>query len=80
MLQLRGLFRGVLATLFREAIGNAVFFCSYEYSRYWMNKYLDSPRFSSSSHFVLAKDIGIGVMSGGISGMAVSILHCLNSL
>jgi len=67
---LRGLFRGCLATLFREAIGNAVFFCSYEYSRYWMHKYLDSPRFSSSSHFILAKDIGIGVMSGGISGMA----------
>jgi len=70
VLQLRGLFRGGLATLFREAIGNAVFFCSYEYSRYWMHKYLDSPRFSSSSHFILAKDIGIGVISGGISGMA----------
>ncbi|CAN6287705.1 unnamed protein product [Urochloa humidicola] len=67
---LRGIFRGGLATLFREAIGNAVFFCTYEYSRYWMHNYLDSPRFSSSSNFVLAKDIGIGVMSGGISGMA----------
>nr|CAB3494167.1 unnamed protein product [Digitaria exilis] len=67
---LRGIFRGGLATLFRESIGNAVFFCTYEYSRYWMHNYLDSPRFSSSSHFVLAKDIGVGVMSGGISGMA----------
>jgi solute carrier family 25 carnitine/acylcarnitine transporter 20/29 len=73
VLQLRGIFRGGLATLFREAIGNAVFFCTYEYSRHWMHNRLDSPQFSSSSHFALAKDIGIGVMSGGISGMAVSI-------
>lgn len=73
VLQLKGLFRGGLATLFREAIGNTVFFCTYEYSRCWMHNYLDSERFSGSSHFVLAKDIGIGVMSGGISGMAVSI-------
>ena len=79
VLQLKGIFRGGLATLFREAIGNAVFFCTYEYSRYWMHNYLDSVRFSDSSHFVLAKDIGIGVMSGGISGMAVSICNCLRS-
>jgi len=79
VLQLKGIFRGGLATLFREAIGNAVFFCTYEYSRYWMHNYLDSVRFSDSSHFVLAKDIGIGVMSGGISGMAVSIYNCLKS-
>jgi solute carrier family 25 carnitine/acylcarnitine transporter 20/29 len=45
-----------------------------------MHNYLDSPRFSSSSHFVLAKDIGVGVMSGGISGMAVSIYNFLKSL
>ncbi|ONM05052.1 Mitochondrial arginine transporter BAC1 [Zea mays] len=66
----KGIFRGGLATLFREAIGNAVFFCTYEYSRYWMHNYLDSSRFSGSSHFVAAKDIGIGVVSGGVSGMA----------
>ncbi|KAL6615175.1 hypothetical protein ACP70R_037445 [Stipagrostis hirtigluma subsp. patula] len=67
---LRGIYRGGLATLFREAIGNAVFFCAYEYSRFWMHNYLDSPQFSASNHFVLAKDIGIGIISGGISGMA----------
>jgi solute carrier family 25 (mitochondrial carnitine/acylcarnitine transporter), member 20/29 len=78
-LQVKGIFRGGLATLFREAIGNAVFFCTYEYSRYWMHNYLDSSRFSGSSHFVAAKDIGIGVVSGGVSGMAVSIYNCLNS-
>ncbi|KAK3160897.1 hypothetical protein QOZ80_1BG0067300 [Eleusine coracana subsp. coracana] len=67
---LRGIFRGGLATLFRETIGNAVFFCAYEYSRHWMHNYLDSPQFSGSSQFALAKDIGIGIMSGGISGWA----------
>uniref|UniRef100_A0ACD5VM43 Uncharacterized protein n=1 Tax=Avena sativa TaxID=4498 RepID=A0ACD5VM43_AVESA len=66
----RGIFRGGLATLFREAIGNAFFFCTYEYSRYWMHSYIDSRRFSDKSHSVVAKDVGIGVMSGGISGMA----------
>ncbi|XP_015697523.1 mitochondrial arginine transporter BAC1 isoform X2 [Oryza brachyantha] len=65
-----GLFRGGLATLFREAVGNAVFFCTYEYSRYWMHNFLDSPWFSSGNHLVLAKDVGIGIMSGGMSGMA----------
>ncbi|EEE51934.1 hypothetical protein OsJ_33555 [Oryza sativa Japonica Group] len=65
-----GLFRGGLATLFREAVGNAVFFCTYEYSRYWMHRYLDSPWFSGGNHLVLAKDVGVGIMSGGISGMA----------
>ncbi|KAK1649445.1 hypothetical protein QYE76_067250, partial [Lolium multiflorum] len=66
----RGIFRGGLATLFREAIGNAFFFCTYEYSRYWMHNYIDSRRFPDNSHLVVAKDVGIGVMSGGISGMA----------
>jgi hypothetical protein len=73
MLQVRGIFRGGLATLFREAIGNAVFFCTYEYSRYWMHSYMDSSRLSDNSRLVVAKDVGIGIMSGGISGMAVSI-------
>jgi len=73
------MFRGGLTTLFREAIGNAVFFCAYEYSRYWMHSYLDSPQFSSSNQFALAKDIGIGIMSGGISGWAVSIYRCFCS-
>ncbi|XP_037423166.1 mitochondrial arginine transporter BAC1-like [Triticum dicoccoides] len=66
----RGIFRGGLATLYREAIGNAVFFCTYEYSRYWMHNYIDSRQFSSNSGLVVAKDIGIGIMSGGLSGMA----------
>lgn len=66
----RGIFRGGLATLFREAIGNAFFFCSYEYSRYWMHSYTDSPRFAGNSNLILAKDVGIGIISGGISGMA----------
>lgn len=66
----RGIFRGSLATLFREAIGNAVFFCTYEYSRYWMHSYLDSLQFSGSNHLSTAKDVGVGIMSGGISGMA----------
>lgn len=72
-MQVCGLFRGGLATLFREAVGNAVFFCTYEYSRYWMHRYLDSPWFSGGNHLVLAKDVGVGIMSGGISGMAVII-------
>ncbi|VAI09776.1 unnamed protein product [Triticum turgidum subsp. durum] len=71
----RGIFRGGLATLYREAIGNAVFFCTYEYSRYWMHNYIDSPQFSSNSGLVVAKDIGIGIMSGGLSGMAYFTLQ-----
>lgn len=64
-----------MATLFREAIGNAVFFCTYEFSRHWMHNYLGSPQSSGSNQFALAKDIGIGIMSGGISGWAVSIYN-----
>ena len=38
-----------------------------------MHSYIDSSQFSDNSHLVVAKDVGIGVMSGGISGMAVNI-------
>ncbi|EEF50836.1 Mitochondrial carnitine/acylcarnitine carrier protein, putative [Ricinus communis] len=61
-----GIFRGGLATLLRESFGNAVFFSVYEYVRYYMHLQLKD---SSSNHSHLI-DMGIGIMSGGLGGVA----------
>ncbi|KAL6197184.1 hypothetical protein ACLB2K_032796 [Fragaria x ananassa] len=65
----RGIFRGGFTTLLREATGNAVFFSVYEYVRYQMHLQLNS---ASSGHKNLI-DLGVGVLSGGLSGIAVCI-------
>lgn len=62
----RGLFRGGVTTLMREAIGNAVFFTTYEYLRHSMHFQLKD---SSVDHTNLM-DVGIGIVSGGLGGIA----------
>ncbi|XP_078181293.1 mitochondrial substrate carrier family protein isoform X1 [Carex rostrata] len=64
----RGIFRGGVPTLMREAIGNSVFFGSYEFSRYWMHLRMASiPGIEKNR---ILNDIGIGIVSGGFSGIA----------
>ncbi|XP_008776253.1 mitochondrial arginine transporter BAC1 [Phoenix dactylifera] len=66
----RGIFRGGLTTLLRESIGNAMFFSTYEFSRYYMNKQLNSPSSTHSHQSKLLMDAGIGIISGGLGGIA----------
>ena len=68
-LQLTGLYRGGGATFFRESIGNAVFFSTYEYVRYYMHKSLRD----ASSNLTHVIDVGVGIVSGGLGGIAVSV-------
>ncbi|KAK6124395.1 hypothetical protein DH2020_041888 [Rehmannia glutinosa] len=65
--QLTGLFRGGGATLLRESIGNAVFFSTYEHVRYYMRL----PLRDASSDLAHFTDVGIGIVSGGLSGIAI---------
>ncbi|XP_047310614.1 mitochondrial arginine transporter BAC1 [Impatiens glandulifera] len=60
-----GIFRGGLTTLFRESIGNAAFFCTYEHVKYYMNL-----QFKDAHKQNNLVDVGIGIMSGGLSGIA----------
>ncbi|KAA3490468.1 mitochondrial arginine transporter BAC1 isoform X2 [Gossypium australe] len=61
-----GAFRGGSTTFLRESIGNAVFFSVYEYVRYYLHLQLKS---GSSDHNNLV-DMGIGILSGGLGGVA----------
>ncbi|XP_047956075.1 mitochondrial arginine transporter BAC1-like isoform X2 [Salvia hispanica] len=63
---LTGLYRGGGATFFRESIGNAVFFSTYEYVRYYMHKSLRD----ASSNLTHVIDVGVGIVSGGLGGIA----------
>ena len=56
--------------MLRESIGNAVFFSVYEYVRYHMHSNIKA---NSSNHRNLV-DIGVGIASGGLGGVAVSML------
>lgn len=67
------MFRGGSTTLLRESVGNAVFFSLYEYVRYYMHLQLN---IDSSDPYNLT-DIGIGILTGGLGGVAVSILTSL---
>jgi len=67
----KGIFRGSGTTLLRESIGNATFFSVYEYMRYHMHSHIKP----SSSNYNNLIEIGIGVVTGGVSGVAVSILR-----
>lgn len=62
----RGIFRGGFTTLLRESIGNAVFFTTYEYVRHYMHLQLKD----ASSDCNNLTDVGIGILSGGLGGMA----------
>lgn len=66
--QMSGIFRGGVTTLLREAIGNVVFFSTYENIRYYMHLQLKGIS-SKQSNLI---DIGVGILSGGLSGVAVS--------
>ncbi|KAF5194113.1 Mitochondrial carrier protein, expressed [Thalictrum thalictroides] len=65
-----GLFRGGITTLLRESVGNAVFFSTYEYIRYYMQLQLNPPLSGSSNQPNALIDVGVGIMSGGIAGVA----------
>lgn len=56
--------------MLRESIGNAVFFSTYEHIRYYMHKKLKDASSDPTNLF----DIGVGVVSGGLGGIAVSVL------
>lgn len=71
-LQLTGMFRGGFATLLRESVGNAAFFSTYEYVRYCMHLQLKGASSGSESSQLI--DVGVGIMSGGLGGIAVSII------
>lgn len=68
---MKGIFRGSGTTLLRESIGNATFFSVYEYMRYHMHSRIKP----ASSNYNNLIEIGIGVVTGGVSGVAVSILR-----
>lgn len=63
---LTGIFRGGYTTLLRESLGNASFFTTYEYVRYYMHWQLKG----ASPHQTHLIDVGIGIMSGGLGGIA----------
>lgn len=62
-----------MATLSREAVGNAVFFSTYEYLRHSLHLQFKN---SSFDHKNLL-DVGIGIVSGGLGGIAVHIIILL---
>ncbi|KAL8460470.1 hypothetical protein ACS0TY_032131 [Phlomoides rotata] len=68
---LTGMFRGGGATFLRESIANAVFFSTYEYVRYYMHK----PLGDASSDLANVIDVGVGIVSGGFGGIAVSFIY-----
>ncbi|KAK4485245.1 hypothetical protein RD792_007875 [Penstemon davidsonii] len=64
---LSGIFRGGGATMLRESLGNAVFFSTYELVRYHMHR----PLRDASSDLTHLVDVGIGIVSGGLGGIAI---------
>lgn len=78
---IQGLFCGGLTTFLRESIGNAVFFSTYEMTRYYMlstigmHSKMDRQAGAQSSQFInysskILIDAGVGVFSGGLAGIA----------
>ncbi|KAL5715437.1 Mitochondrial arginine transporter bac1 [Ranunculus cassubicifolius] len=65
-----GLFRGGFTTLLRESIGNAVFFSTYEYIRYYMQSQLNPALSGCSNTPNVLIDVGVGILSGGVAGVA----------
>lgn len=57
--------------MLRESMGNATFFSVYEYMRYHLHSRIKP----ASSEYSGLIDIGIGIVTGGVSGIAVSILR-----
>uniref|UniRef100_A0A1J3IE22 Mitochondrial arginine transporter BAC1 n=1 Tax=Noccaea caerulescens TaxID=107243 RepID=A0A1J3IE22_NOCCA len=61
-----GIFRGGSATLLRECVGNAMFFTVYEYLRYRIHSRLEGSKLKDG----YLVDMGIGVLTGGLGGIA----------
>ncbi|XP_007025577.2 PREDICTED: mitochondrial arginine transporter BAC1 [Theobroma cacao] len=61
-----GIFRGGSTTLLRESLGNAVFFSVYEYVRHYLHLQLNTGSFNHSNLI----NMGIGILSGGLGGVA----------
>jgi hypothetical protein len=84
--QIHGLFRGGTATMMRETFGNMLFFTTYETTRYHLFTCfgLDPNRANASqtseaapSQSVVANTLletGIGIVTGGLAGVAVSVV------
>lgn len=72
ILQIKGIFRGGFTTLLRESIGNAVFFSTYEFSRHYLHLRLESTSRYLNPESKLLIDVGVGIVTGGLAGMAVS--------
>ncbi|KAK6917592.1 Mitochondrial substrate/solute carrier [Dillenia turbinata] len=66
LVKVQGIFRGGYTTFLRESIGNAVFFSVYEYVKYYMHLQFKS----SSSNYNNLIDVGTGILSGGLGGVA----------
>ncbi|CAK8577668.1 unnamed protein product [Lathyrus sativus] len=62
----KGIFRGSVTTLLRESVGNATFLTVYEYMRYHMHSHIKP----ASSNYNNLIEMGIGVVTGGIGGVA----------
>uniref|UniRef100_A0A7N0VG84 Mitochondrial arginine transporter BAC1 n=1 Tax=Kalanchoe fedtschenkoi TaxID=63787 RepID=A0A7N0VG84_KALFE len=62
----KGIFRGGVSTFFRESIGNAAFFIAYENVRYRMHSQLKAISVDNNN----VTDVGIGILSGGLGGVA----------
>eukprot|EP00268_Persea_americana_P005918 TRINITY_DN12050_c0_g1_i4.p1 TRINITY_DN12050_c0_g1~~TRINITY_DN12050_c0_g1_i4.p1 ORF type:complete len:262 (-),score=27.40 TRINITY_DN12050_c0_g1_i4:1337-2122(-) len=69
---IKGIFRGGFTTLLRESIGNAVFFSTYEFSRHYLHLRLESTSRYLNPESKLLIDVGVGIVTGGLAGMAVS--------
>ena len=82
--QINGLFRGGTATVMRETCGNMLFFTTYETTRYHLltSFGLDPNRTkasltdeAASTQSMVANTLletGIGIITGGLAGVAVS--------
>ncbi|KAM0943757.1 putative mitochondrial carrier domain superfamily [Dioscorea sansibarensis] len=67
---LKGIFRGGYTTFLRESTGNATFFTTYEFSRYYMRKQLDSSSSTLGQKPKMLIEAGVDIISGGLAGMS----------
>ncbi|CAA6671999.1 unnamed protein product [Spirodela intermedia] len=65
-----GAYTAVALQLLRESIGNAVFFSTYEFSRYYMRPHFNPDSSGLTNRQKLLMDVGSGIFSGGLAGMA----------
>lgn len=66
-----GIFRGGVTTFLRDSLGNAMFFAVYEYIRHFTHLQLKD---ATHEHTHLT-ELGIGILTGGLGGVAVRIYN-----